>query len=328
MSAIVAQFAVFIDQTTVTKSNPGIITDTPPMPSANTIVVKKDVPLLGISLLMVATVLFAWQDVFTKQLTASVSVTQIMLVRFAAFAIFALIYAQCQCGIAAAAKSMMPKLQVVRCLIMCTEIGLFAYAIQFLGVAEIHAIFSCFPLIVTALSVPLLGERVGWRRWLAVIVGFIGTLIIVQPGTGVFNPASLLALVCVLMYSLYNILTRKVSRRDSFETSLLYFGIVGLIASVIAVYGRWKTPDAHTVLLLCGICFTSVCAHLLLIKALEVTSAVVLQPFNYFILVWAIVLGFLVFGEVLALHQVVGASIVVASGLYVGVREYLISRQR
>jgi len=209
---------------------------------------------------------------------------------------------------------------------MCTEIGLFAYAVQFLGIAEIHAIFSCFPLVVTALSVPMLGEQVGWRRWLAVLIGFAGTLIILQPGTGVFNPAALLALVCVLMYSFYNILTRKVSRHDSFETSLVYFGVVGFIASLIAVAGRWQTPDAHTLLLLAGICFTSVSAHMMLIKALEVTSAVVLQPFNYFILVWAIVLGYLVFGEVLSMHEVFGACIVVASGLYVGLREYFASR--
>ncbi len=298
------------------------------MPGSEPIVDKKDAPLLGISLLLVATVLFAWQDVITKQLTASVSVTQIMVVRFGAFALFAMIYTHRKCGIAAAAKSMLPRLQVIRCVIMCTEIGLFAYAVQFLGIAEIHAIFSCFPLLVTALSVPFLGERVGWRRWLAVCVGFIGTLIIVQPGTGVFNPAALLALVCVVLYSFYNILTRSVSRHDSFETSLLYFGVVGFVASLIAVYGRWQTPDAHTMLLLSGICVTSVTAHMLLIKALEVTRAVVLQPFNYFILVWAIVLGYLVFGEVLMQHQVIGASIVVASGLYVGVREYLISRQR
>ena len=130
------------------------------------------------------------------------------------------------------------------------------------------------------------------------------------------------------MYSFYNILTRKVSKVDSFETSLLYFGVIGLIASIIAVYGRWQSPDTSTAILLAGICFTSVVAHLLLIKALELASAVVLQPFNYFILVWAIILGFLVFGEVLSLHQVIGAAIVVASGLYVGFREYVSNRSR
>jgi len=286
-----------------------------------------DSPLLGISLLLIATVFFAGQDVITKQLTSHISVTQILVVRFAAFALFAVIYAHRKLGLSTAIKSALPKMQIVRCLIMCTEIGIFAYAVQFLGVAEIHAIFSCFPLVITALSVPMLGEQVGWRRWLAVIIGFVGTLIIVQPGTGVFNPAALLALLCVLMYSLYNIFTRKVSRHDSFETSLLYFGIVGFIASLIAVMGRWQTPDTQTLLLLGGICITSVTAHLLLIKALQVTSAVVLQPFNYFILVWAIVLGYLVFGEVLAVHELVGAGIVVCSGLYVGLREYFITRR-
>ncbi len=287
----------------------------------------RDNPLLGIALLLIATVFFALQDVITKQLTAHISVTQIMVVRFAAFALFALIYAGRRVGVSLAFKSATPKMQIVRCLIMCTEIGIFAYSIQFLGIAEIHAIFSCFPLVITALSVPMLGEQVGWRRWLAVSIGFVGTLIIVQPGSGVFNPAALLALLCVLMYSLYNIFTRQVSRHDSFETSLVYFGVVGFVASLIAVIGRWQTPDSTTWLLLAGICFTSVTAHMMLIKALEVTSAVVLQPFNYFILVWAIVFGYLIFGEVLSMHEVIGAFIVVASGLYVGMREYLIARR-
>lgn len=287
---------------------------------------REDTPLLGISLLLVATVLFAGQDVITKQLTTSVSVTQIMLVRFLAFSVFALVYAHRKIGLSKALQSSVASTQFIRCLLMCTEIGLFAYAVRFLGIAEIHAIFSCFPLVVTALSVPMLGEKVGWRRWAAVLIGFIGTLIIIQPGSGVFNPAALLALVCVVMYSFYNILTRKVSKHDSFETSLVYFGLVGLVVSIIAVYGRWQTPDSTTAILLIGICITSVCAHLLLIKALEVTSAVVLQPFNYFILVWAILLGYMVFGEVLALHQVVGAAIVVVSGLYIGFREYVLNK--
>ena len=289
---------------------------------------QTDAPLLGISLLLIATVLFALQDVFTKQLTASVSVTQIVFVRFAAFSLFALIYAHRKLGIVTVAKSAVVGMQVIRCVIMCAEISLFAYAVQFLGIAEIHAIFSCFPLLVTALSVPMLGEQVGWRRWLAVFIGFAGTLIILQPGTGVFNPAALLALVCVVLYAFYNILTRKVAKRDSFETSLLYFGVVGFLASSIAVIGRWQTVDTQSMILLAGICLTSVISHMLLIKALELTSAVVLQPFNYFILVWAIVLGYVVFGEVLALNQVLGAMIVVASGLYIGIREYVVSRQR
>jgi len=253
---------------------------------------RPDATLLGIGLLLIATVLFAVQDVLTKQLTTRVSVTQILVLRYFAFTIFALIIAYSRIGLN----------------------------------AEIHAIFSCFPLVITALSVPFLKEQVGWRRWCAVVVGFIGTVIILQPGSGVFNPAAMLALVCVVLYSLYNILTRLVSAKDRFETSLVYFGVVGLIASFIAVLGRWQTPDAETAWLLAGVCTTSVVAHMLLIKALEVASAVVLQPFNYFILVWAILLGYWIFDEVLELYEVFGALIVVSSGVYVGLREYRASR--
>jgi len=159
-----------------------------------------------------------------------------------------------------------------------------------------------------------------------VLVGFIGTIIILQPGSGVFNPAAILALVCVLLYSFYNIFTRMVSTKDRFETSLVYFGVVGLIASFFAVLGRWQAPDQETALLLAAVCCTSVAGHMLLIKSLELASAVVLQPFNYFILVWAILLGYLVFGEVLQPYEVIGALIVAVSGIYIGVREYQLSR--
>jgi len=261
-----------------------------------------DTTLLGIGLLLI----------LTKQLTTRVSVTQILVLRYFAFTVFALIIAYNRIGLKKVFRSAWPSLQVGRCLIMCIEIGLFAY--------------SCFPLVITALSVPFLKEQVGWRRWCAVLFGFVGTIIILQPGSGVFNPAAILALVCVLLYSFYNILTRMVSAKDRFETSLVYFGVVGLIASFIAVLGRWQTPDPETAWLLAGVCFTSVVAHMLLIKALEVASAVVLQPFNYFILVWAILFGYWVFDEVLELYEVFGALIVVTSGVYVGLREYQASR--
>ncbi len=284
-------------------------------------------PLRGIVLLLLATVLFAGQDAITKQLTNTVSVTQIMLVRYISFTVFACVYAASRMKLLQAAKSGVTGLQLGRCLIMCTEIGLFAYAVRSLGIAEIHTIFSCFPLIITALSVPLLGESVGWRRWLAVFTGFVGTIIILQPGVGVLNPAALLALLCAFLYSVYNILTRLVSRTDCFETSLLYFGVVGLIASSIAVIGRWQQPDTQTALLLLAVCVTSVSAHMFLIKSLELAAAVVLQPFNYFILVWAVLIGYVFFGETLAVHEIVGVFIVVASGLYIGLREYVLARR-
>jgi len=281
--------------------------------------------LSGILLLVSATVLFAAQDAVTKQLTELVAISQILFVRFLAFALFAAVYAMTRSGIKNAFRSAVPVMQTTRCLMMCSEIALFAYALRFLGIAEIHAIFACFPLLVTALSVPLLGESVGKRRWVAVLCGFVGTLIILRPGSGVFDPHALLALACVVIYSLYNILTRRVSRHDSFDTSLMYFGFVGLAASSVAAIGHWEPVDVRSAWLLLIISVLSVSAHMMLIKALQLTAAVILQPFNYLILVWAILIGYLMFGETLDSAQIMGSLIVVSSGVYIGYREYVLA---
>ena len=283
-------------------------------------------PLAGIGLLVIATFTFAVQDAITKQLTHLVPVSQIVATRFFAFSILAIIIAHFSLGLKVAIHSAFPLRQTVRVLIMCFEIGLFAYGIRFLGLAEMHAILACFPLIVTALSVPMLGEAVGWRRWLAVGAGFIGTLIILSPGAGVFDVYALIPLACAFLYAVYNLMTRSLSRHDSFETSLLYFGLVGFIASIIVAVPQWQSMDPASAGMLLAICCTSVFSHLLLIKALEWTAAVILQPFNYLMLVWAILLGYVIFGETLDALELLGASIVVLSGIFIGYREYRLAR--
>lgn len=282
--------------------------------------------LTGILLLVISTFVFAVSDAITKQLTQLVPVSQILFVRFFAFSVMALIIAAVRTGIRPALHSAIPYRQTFRVLIMCFEIGLFAYGIRFLGLAEMHAVMACFPLIVTALSVPLLGESVGWRRWAAVLCGFIGTLIILQPGTQVFDPYALIPLACATIYAVYILLTRQVSRYDRFETSLLYFGLVGLLASSAVVVFQWQAVTADTAWLLLAVCIASVAAHLLLIKSLELAAAVILQPFNYLILVWAILLGYLLFGETLSGIDVIGVAIVVGSGVYIGIREYSMAK--
>jgi len=205
---------------------------------------------------------------------------------------------------------------------MCSEIALFAYALRFIGLAEIHALFACFPLFVAALSVPLLSEQVGRRRWLAVLVGLIGTLVILRPGTDVFRLVALLPLACAFIYALYNLLTRLVSRHDTYRTSLLYFGLVGTCASLPFAVIQWQPLDARQALFLATLCVTSIVGHMTLIKALQLTEAVVLQPFHYLILPWAMIIGVFFFGESVDVVTVSGALIVVGSGVYIGVREY------
>lgn len=196
-----------------------------------------------------------------------------------------------------------------------------------MGLAEMHAIFASFPLVITALSVPMLGEQVGWRRWIAVTIGFIGTLIIIQPGSGDFNVYVLLVLTCVLMFATYNLLTRKVSREDHFETSLVYFGVVGLAASMLVAPFYWQEVNASQATWLLVISITSIIGHLLLIKALQLAPAVILQPFNYFVLVWAIIIGYFVYGEILETTALLGAGLVVVSGIYIARREYKVTRE-
>jgi len=282
--------------------------------------------LLGILILTASTFIFAVQDAITKELTTAVPVVQIVFVRFVAFSLLALILAGYRTGLGQAIRSAVPGLQIGRVLIMCFEIGLFAYGIRFLGLAEIHTVMACFPLIITALSVPMLGESVGWRRWLAVSIGFVGTLVILQPGREGFNPFALIPLACAFMYAVYNLITRRVSKHDSFDTSLLYFGLVGLVASGCLIGFYWTPVAGRTAWLLLAICISSMVAHLMLIKALELAAAAVLQPFNYLILVWAILLGYLLYDEVLQPVEILGASIVVASGVYIGYREYALAR--
>ncbi len=291
-----------------------------PAPSRTTHTV--DPTTKAIVMLVVATLFFASQDALTKHLMQTLAAYQIVAVRFFFFALFALLYVSRRIGVKVAFRSQHHWLQISRGLLLSGEIAMFAYAIQFLGLAEMHTIFACFPILVTVLSVPLLRESVGWRRWLAVFFGFVGTLIILRPGVGIFQPAVVLALISALMFAFYNILTRKVSRYDSFETSLLYMGVVGFLGSVIIAPFYWQpvaTTDAIWLLL---ISVSSIIGHLLLIKSLALVPAVILQPFNYFTLVWAIIIGFLLYGEVLSLTTLLGASIVVGSGIFIAYREY------
>lgn len=276
----------------------------------------------AILMLIIATLFFAAQDALTKHLMHTLAASQIVVVRFFFFTLFALVYVSRRSSIKVAFRSQQPWTQIARGLLLCFEIIVFSYAIQFLGIAELHAIFACFPLFVTALSVPFLRETVGWRRWLAVFFGFLGTLIILRPGSEVFQPIAAVGMLAALMFALYNILTRKVSHTDSVTTSLLYMGVVGFVGSLLVAPFYWQpisTPDALWLLVISS---TAIIGHLLLIKALSLVPAVVLQPFNYFILVWALIIGFLLYDEVLSPTTLVGAGIVVASGVFIARREY------
>jgi len=142
------------------------------------------------------------------------------------------------------------------------------------------------------------------------------------------NPIyAIFVLICVVMFAVYNLLTRKVSRHDHFATSLLYFGVVGFIMTLIAIPFFWQPVNTHETTWLLIISVTGIIGHLLLIKSLQLAPAVLLQPFNYFTLVWAIGIGYFVYEEVLGPTELIGAALVVLSGIYIARREYTVTRQ-
>jgi drug/metabolite transporter (DMT)-like permease len=273
----------------------------------------------GIGYALAAGLLFACMDAASKTLIQTYPLLQILWVRFLPLALISAWLAVRKNGRGLTTRHLW--LQGLRSLLFVTEIAVFISAMRVLPLADAHAILAVAPLIVTALSVPMLGEQVGARRWTAVAVAFVGVLIILQPGVGVFEPYALLPLLAAAMWALYLVLTRIVGRSDPPLTSLFYAAFLGAIGLTLLVPFVWRAPDPGGWLLLMLVAVLGACGHYLLITALQLTPAATLQPLSYMMIVWATITGFLVFGDVPDWPTVLGAAIIVASGLYVVARE-------
>lgn len=279
----------------------------------------QDNPAKGIALMLVAMAVLASMDAISKYLATRYAVPQILLVRFVVFTLFALAIAR-PTSFRQAFASSHPKLQILRSLIISLEVGVFILAFRYLPLADTHAIAGVAPLMVTALAVPLLREKVGARRWAAVAVGFVGLLIIIRPGAGALDPAAFIPIFGALLWSLYQILMRMVSSDDA-ATSLLYMATIGLaVMAVIApFYWVWPEPADWFWLLLLGL--VAAVGHYILIQAFRFAPANVLQPFHYSVLIWATLAGFLVFGEFPDGWTILGGAVIVLSGIYTFYRE-------
>ncbi|MGB7242702.1 MAG: DMT family transporter [Sulfitobacter sp.] len=279
---------------------------------------------LGIVLLILTMVVFALQDGVSQHLAGQYNVYMIVMIRYWFFAAFVIAIARRKAGgIRAAAATGQPMLQAARGLLLVTEICVAVYGFTVLGLVESHAVFACYPLLIAALSGPILGERVGWRRWSAIGVGFIGILIILQPGVGVFDPWAIIPFISAVMFAIYGLLTRFAARRDSTATSFFWTGTVGCVAMTIVGMWFWEPMAGADWLWMGVLCISGVTGHWLLIRCYELAEASALQPFAYFHLVFASALGVMIFGETLHLNVVFGAGIIVAAGLFTLWRERL-----
>ena len=274
----------------------------------------------GIAIALAAMFLFGLMDAVSKYLSARYPTPQILWLRYVCTIPLVLIVLPPRRALNLV-RSRHPWLQTLRALLLVTQIGIAVWAFGRLPLADVHAVIALTPLVVTALSVPLLGERVDVRRAAAVAAGFLGVLVILRPGAGVMEPATLVVLSGVLLYALYQIVTRVVGRADAAETSLLWQLVIGSLAlSGIAPF-FWRTPTlAHWPLFVLAAALGGA-GHFLLIRGLQLAPVAVVQPFTYTLLLWAVVIGYLMFGDVPDLWTLTGAAIVVAAGCYRALRE-------
>jgi drug/metabolite transporter (DMT)-like permease len=274
----------------------------------------------GIGFFLLAMLGFVLMDTAAKYLTAEHSVAQIAWARYVFhFAVAVLLLSRARLTRIFQTKAL--PLQLLRSFILFAATCSFYVAIAYLPLAEAISISYVAPIILTGLSALLLRERVGPRRWAAVFVGFAGVLIIIRPGTDVFQWEGLFLVGTATCYALYQITTRMLSGRDSSFTTVFYTGIVGAIVTSIAAPFFWTSPSWLGWGLFVGLGVMGLGAHYCIIKALEYLPASYLAPYEYFALIWAVIMGYVVFGDFPDGIAIAGAAVIAGSGLYIFYRD-------
>lgn len=213
------------------------------------------------------------------------------------------------------------RLHAVRGLLMVVAAAMFFTALAHLPLAEATALVFSAPIFITALSVPLLGERVGWRRWAAVLTGFVGVLVIVRPGSAAFQMAALLPLGTALGYALFMISARWIGRDERLWTMMLFAMLFPLLYSALPAFAVWTPVQPGDFALFVGL---AVCGSLglsLIGQAFRLAPAAIVAPFDYTALIWATGLGWLIWGDIPGVWTIAGAAIIMSSGVFIILRE-------
>ncbi len=288
---------------------------------------QNNIPL-GIALMTATSFVFAVQDGISRHLASEYNVFMVVMIRYWFFAAFVVALSmRHKGGLRRVARTDQPGMQIGRGLLLAAEICVMVTAFTILGLIESHAVFTAYPLLVAALSGPILGERVGWRRWAAIAFGFLGVLVVLQPGAGVFNLAAIIPFCAALMFALYGLLTRYAARRDSAATSFFWTGTTGAVAMTCVGVWFWEPMARPDWIWMGCLCLTGALGHWLLIKCYEVAEASAVQPFAYLQLVFAASIGLMIFAEDLRNNVMIGAAMIVAAGLFTFWRERRIKAQ-
>jgi drug/metabolite transporter (DMT)-like permease len=281
---------------------------------------RADRPFRGIALILASTVFLGASDATAKYLSATLPSIEIAWIRFLVFALI-MVPAMVPGSPIFALNTPRPGFQLLRGVALLSSSLFFISGLRFLPIAEASATAFVSPLFVTALSIVFLGEVVGVRRWLATVVGLIGVLIILRPGTSAFHPAAFFPLVSALAWACTLIMTRMMSGKERAATTMAYSSIAGVCILSVLVPFVWVAPSWHEILFGIFIGVASTAGQWIVVLAFRYADASVLAPFSYTQLLWVGILGFVIFGEVPDVWTVTGAVFIVASGLYTAHRE-------
>tara|TARA_B100000674_G_scaffold254454_1_gene209819 strand:- start:2635 stop:3516 length:882 start_codon:yes stop_codon:yes gene_type:complete len=277
---------------------------------------------LGIFLLCAGVAFFGFGEACVKTLAAEYDILQVVWARYVFHAlVFLAIFSRS--GIISQMKTSRPFLHIARSITLMIGTVSFFTALIYLSLPEAVAINFVAPLMVTALSIPFLGEKVGPRRWAAIFVGFLGVLVIIRPGLGVMHWAAFLPLITAISYAGYQIMTRIAGRTEDTKTSLFWTSTVGVIVMSCIVPFVWKAPDATAWVIMVATGAVFGFGHYLLIRAFEVAAVSTLSPFLYTQIIWVTIISIIVFDQFPDQFSILGAAIVIGSGLYIWHRETL-----
>jgi len=279
-----------------------------------------DAPTSAIIHLLIGVAAFALQDAVVKWLTVGYPVSEIIFFR-ALFALPACLIVIRRDGGSRALRTRRPGMHAARTLLLLGALVSFFLALGALPLADTVAIAFSAPIFMAALSAPLLGERVGPRRWLAVLIGFAGVVVILRPGAGSVSPAALLALISALCFALGMIVTRQLGRSDTTAAIMFYFTLGTTVLGGLVAPFQWVAPDAVDFGLLAGLGLTGGVGAYCAVQAYRLAPVATVAPFEYSGLLWATLFGYAFWGDVPGSAVIMGAAILVASNLYILRRE-------
>ena len=270
--------------------------------------------LRGIALIMAAVFMFSAMDTLAKHMLKSYPMSALMWARYMVHIVVMAVLLGPRMGMKLLRTSHL-WLQMLRGVLLLASTIFFYFALRYLPLAEAAAISFVGPVLTALLSGPMLGDKVSRRQWFAVLLGFTGVLIIMRPGGGVVSLAAVFPLATAVLFSVYQIVTRRLSGREHPYTTLFYTAVVGAVITSIAVPLHWVTPTLVQAGFVVCIGLLGGLGHLLLIRAMEHASPSTLAPFVYSQLIWSTLLAYLAFGDFPEPMTLFGMVVVVAAGL-------------